>query len=171
MPVQIGIDLHVPEWLAELLSARRRGNLVKKVFQAIGQRWGEEFLPKHFTAEQSKYDFAPRGGQQAGTVGKKFWRSYTGRKQKKYGHTLALVYSGRSAQQARGFQVHATRNGAKVTVPAPTLNYRTRGSDLDMADEVRRITPDELRSLAAYGTRVLERSIKEVTGVRTKRLS
>jgi hypothetical protein len=169
MPIPIAINLEVPDALDALLSRRRRGHVLKQVYQAIGQRWGEEYLPKRFTPEQKKYNFEPRAGQQSGMAGKQFWRSYTGRKKKKYGHTLALVYSGESARRAQNFRVTATRNGAKVTVPAPALNYRSPHSSINMADEVRTVTPDEQRALAAYGTRILTRTVRELTGRRTRR--
>ncbi|NLE57412.1 MAG: hypothetical protein GX616_03570 [Planctomycetes bacterium] len=171
MPVPIGIDLQVPEALGTLLSRRKRGNLLKQVYLAIGDRWGSEYLPKHFTGEQKKYDYAPRSGEGAGVTGKKFWRSYTGRKKKKYGHTLALVYTGESRRRARAYRVAATRNGAKVTVPAPALNFRNPHTNIDMVSELRQVTPDEQRNLAAYGTRLLARTLRSLTGRTQKRIS
>jgi hypothetical protein len=171
MPVPIGINLQVPESLDTLLSRRKRGNLLKRVYHAIGERWGSEFLPLHFGPAQKKYDYTPRAGEGAGVTGKQFWRSYTGRKKKKYGHTLALVHTGESRRRARAYRVASTRNGAKVTVPAPALNYRNPNSNVDMASEVRQVTPDEQRNLAAYGSRILARSLRELTGRTTRRLS
>ena len=173
MPVPIGITIEVPDALEALLKPRRRQQIMKRVYTAIGQRWGQEFLPQHFDARQKQYTLAKRAGQQTGLAPKEFWKSYTGRKKRKYGHTLALVWTGESKRRAQRFKVHAVgqgRNqGATVTVPTPTLNRKPGG--LDMAAEVRQVLPSERANLAAYGQRTMQNILREMTRRNQRKLS
>ena len=170
MPVPIGIQLEIPESLDAMLKPRKRQRLMKRVYTLLGTRWGQEYLPKHFDRRQREYAMQPRAGDRLS--GRAFWRSYQGKKKKKYGHTLKLVYTGDSARKAKRFRVHATgqgkNQGATVTVPTPTLNFKP--GDLDMASEVRQVTPAERKSLVAFAEKTLVRITRELTGRRRVRI-
>lgn len=143
------------------LSQRRFNNLKKRAWTATGKYWFEHFRPKHFTkAGAVEYGYKKRKGEDYGTTGKSFWRSYTGRKQKKFGHTLPLVYSGELRDNSTIASIHATYKGVRVALPwAQKANFRYAGSDINMAQELTRVSPAEERILAEVFDDELQRQI------------
>lgn len=105
-------------------SAWRRA--LKETWNAIGWHVFNRFVEKHFTktgADEYRNDniagdgpvFQPRSGE--GQTGRAFWKSYTGRKQKKHGHQLAMVFSKDTRNGAKRASIYATSKGVKVTLP------------------------------------------------------
>lgn len=171
MPFPIGIQLEIPEAYETLLSTRKRNQLFRLMWQNIGDKWAQEMFPQRFGPQQGKYNLAARAGEQSGTGGKAFWKSYTGRKKKKHGHTLALVASGVSAARAmQEIRVKAGPSGCIIRWPAGAFRWKPPHTDIDMEKEVKRITPDEMRQLAATGSRMLTQTLSRLTGRSTKRL-
>ena len=131
------------------LGQREFNDLVREAWSEVGAFWHQRFLKKHFTVEGGKeYDYAPRSGD--GKSGKAFWRSYQGRKQRKYGHQNPLEWSGDLKQRAQVARITttATSSGStcKVTLPqAQKANFKNKWSDprLDMADELTRVSDAE----------------------------
>jgi hypothetical protein len=142
------------------------GDLAASEFRsALKQAWSEcgtylfsRFVDKHFTKEgAAEYAYQPRAGE--GTSGKNFWRSYTGRKQKKYHHQLAMVLTGRTREGARRSTIYATSKGVRVALPGCVhLNqYKPRPKrdgpragdpPIDLRDELMTISPSEAQTLA-----------------------
>lgn len=106
LPMTSSVDLGVAEFRRVLAEA----------WKDCGYHLFSNFVDKHFTKEGAKrYGYQLRAGEDAS--GKNFWRSYTGRKQKKMHHTLALVYSGRTREGAKRSTIYATSNGVRVALP------------------------------------------------------
>ncbi|MFA7254129.1 MAG: hypothetical protein WC107_06280 [Patescibacteria group bacterium] len=138
----------------------------KEAWGAVGAWWHEHFRPKHFTREAKElYGYQPRQGEQSG--GKSFWKSYTGRKQKRFGHTLPLVFAGETSGESvlnavKWANIHATRHGVKVTYPrAQKLNFRNpkAKSPTDMRKEFLTVREDEIRDLIELYDREIEARI------------
>jgi len=131
--------------------------LLKEAWRACGMHLFDQFVQKHFAGEgKTRYEYAPRAGEDAG--GKDFWRSYTGRKQKKFHHTLAMVLSGRTREGARRSTIYATSNGCRVALPGVVhLNqYKPRPKKLgphageppiDLREELLRVANSERDAL------------------------
>lgn len=134
--------------------------ILKKGFMEAGRFWQRELLPGHFTRKAiSKYNYEPREGDVGGKatilfVGRdgkpRRKKSYTTRKQEKFGHKLPLVWSGASRALAGTGKVTATSSRVRITVPAPNLNRRPH-----MREEVVAVTPQEEIQLA----RIIERYV------------
>lgn len=134
------------------LKQRDVNAIVRDSLKAMGEYWIDTMLPKHFTkAGAREYRYAPRKGEPGS--GKAFKGSYTQRKLKMHKHARPLVWSGQTEQTAKT-QSHAkgtaTKTSAKctITIVAPTLNYRSANSKVDMRDEIKRVSPRELQKLS-----------------------
>ena len=137
------------------MTQREFNDLVREAWYHVGKYWMTHFRAKHFTkAGAREYRYAPRVGE--GESGKRFWRSYTGRKQKTLGHTDPLVYSGDSRRSTQTARVTATattnKSQCRVTMNAPNLNYpgkkrRDGRPGIDLRDEMTRISPAEWAEL------------------------
>jgi len=145
---------------------------LKEAWQECGMYLFDNFVAKHFTKEgAAEYHFAPRAGEDTG--GKNFWRSYTGRKQKKYHHTLAGVLTGRTKEGARRATIYATGKGVRVALPGCVhLNqYKPRPKRLgphageppiDLRDELMTIAPSEAETIR----KIHDASIRRQFGAR-----
>lgn len=148
------------------------------------EEWHEEYLPVHFTSSAPrKYRYAKRVGEgepetrvSRYTIPGNFRvrhsarnNAYYWRKKRQKGHTLPLVWSGRSKREMiRRIRVTGTSKSASGTMYPPRYFYmyqkpgvyRVKGGDgkrerviyrqpIDKADEATRITREEARSLAS----------------------
>lgn len=141
------------------LGRRELNQVLEKAWFPPGKNWHEQFRPKHFTKEgAAEYGYEPRKGEQSGTSGKAFWRSYTGRKLKKFGHTLPLVFSGELRDKARTARIEATSKGVRVFLTnAGKANFHHPKSTIDMRAELTRISIAEMRE----STEILSAAIQE----------
>ena len=139
------------------LTDDRLKNLLKEAWFDPGKDWQENLRPKHFTKEGgSEYGYAPRKGEELGQSSKAFWRSYTGRKLKKFGHTLPLVFSGDLRNRCRVARIENSPTGVKVVLTgANKANFHNPHSNVNMRAELTRISVPETRELAS----VLEESL------------
>ena len=139
------------------LTDDRLKNILKEAWYDPGKEWHENLRPKHFTKEgEREYGYEPRSGEESGQSGKAFWRSYTGRKLKKFGHTLPLVYSGDLRDRSRVARIENNPTGVKVVLTrANKANFHNPHSNIDMRAELTRISIDEAHQL----TDVLESSL------------
>ncbi|MFZ5785120.1 MAG: hypothetical protein ACOY3Y_01650 [Acidobacteriota bacterium] len=160
-PVPGGVNLTQREW-----------NQVKReAWQDVAEYWHEELLPKHFTAAGAKeYDYTPRRGEMSGTSAKRFFRSYTGRKQKQKGHRNPLVWSGelRDRSRTRRIQTFATSSQSGVRIylsAAQKANWKNPHSDIDMADELTRISSQEYDLLTRMFAEKLEEKLARIQTV------
>ena len=101
--------------------------------------WHQFFMPLHFTdAAKKRYGYQPRSGsgeppvlrRPAGSKG--FYRTYNNpkyywRKMREKGHSIPLVYTGRSEQAARQVRITASaRQGVGVLFALPKYFYQFR---------------------------------------------
>ncbi|WP_044250376.1 hypothetical protein [Rhodopirellula sp. SWK7] len=140
-------------------------SLAKEYRAASTKTWGEvgreDFhksrMPSRFTPEHAKEaGYTPRQGERMTRQNKLYPRSYTGRKERKFGHRNPLEYSGESKRNAKATAVIISdSSGVRVKYPGlRKLNLRHSNSNINMADEFRRITTRENRELGdAYDTR------------------
>jgi hypothetical protein len=131
----------------------------KAVTEALRDGWYQAALyfhltlrEKRFTAEHArKAGYAPRKGQDKGQGSKSFWKSYTGRKMKKFGHTRPLEFTGRTRKAMATANISATTKGATIRYPgARVFNYRNPLSDpaMNLNLEFRTILPEEADAMA-----------------------
>jgi hypothetical protein len=103
---------------------------LKEAWSAVGWHLVRNFIEKHFTkAGADEYrtgnvaygetagDDTYRARSGEGETGKAFWRSYNGRKQKRLGHQIPLLFSDRTRDGARRATIYATSNGLRVALP------------------------------------------------------
>lgn len=108
---------------------------------------------KRFTKEHAlKAGYTLRKGEASGTGTKDFFRSYIGRKLKRFGHTRPLEFTGetRAAVQAYA-SISSTSNGGRVAYPgAKKFNYRNPFSNpaMNLNLEFRKVLPDEADLIA-----------------------
>lgn len=128
------------------------------------------FMHMHFEPIAfSRYGYKPRKGMNLS--GKPFYRSYTGRKMKRFGHMLPLVYSGESRDLALGNKdVRATRKEARLVQHARGLNRRNPRSDIRMNDEIRAIAPSEEREAVRVAEREFKKRVRAITATKTTRV-
>lgn len=107
-------------------------------------------MPRRFTPEHAKEaGYKPRQGERMTRQNKLYPRSYTGRKERKFGHRNPLEYSGESKRNAKASVVVVSDSkGVRVKYPGlRKLNLRHRNSEINMAQEFRMITRRENREL------------------------
>jgi len=153
------------------IAKRAFNNIKKRAYKSVGLFWHASGMKsEHFTDRgRRKHKYTPRKGERLARSSQAFKKSYSGRKLKKYGHLLPLVYSGVSRALAlSGRRVTATSKGMRAIVSAPGLNRKHPNSKVDMRDEVTRVTPEEERTLVKLMddritrgfSRVKQRSVK-----------
>lgn len=147
---------------------RRWPKIRKAAFTEIGEMWHKKFRPKHFTrAGAREYSYSPRAGDALARGSKRFRRSYTGQKLRRFGHTLPLVFSGASRDLTRLRDVRATGKGVRIVMRAPTLNFSRKGATKSMRDELTEISAREAKALTKRLARSIERGM---AAIRTKRV-
>ncbi len=141
---------------SRVFSVRAMNEVKRKAWLKVGRYWHEHFREKHFTHEgAAEYHYTPRSGEQSGLSTKQFFRSYTGRKQRYKGHTLPLVWSGDPGLRAMSriasitATATSTRSGCRIALPqANKANFKNPYSQIDMRDELTRVSPAEGAVLA-----------------------
>lgn len=143
--------------------------ILKEGYRLIGIYWQKHLLPKHFThAGAREYGYTPRKGE-AGS-GRKFRGSYTFKKLQRQGHTKPLVYTGASEQAAKGGRVTSTSKGVRVTVPARALNFKPPRSNINMRQEVTRISDAEAETLTRLLGKFVERRLNQLPATSSKKV-
>jgi hypothetical protein len=163
MPMTSSPDLAVAEFRRTL----------KEAWSECGMYLFNNFVEKHFGRDATeRYSYEPRAGE--GESGKAFWRSYTGRKQKKYHHTLAMVLTGRTREAAKRATIYATSKGVRVALPGLVFlnQYKPRAKrfgphagepPIDLRDDLMRIIPAEAQAIA----KIHEAAVVRILGART----
>jgi hypothetical protein len=168
------------------LTVRKRGmtpKVAKRLLNDIhregmrqqGVYWRDNFRAKHFTqAGASEYDYTPRQGDRGRPGPHGFNRSYQGGKLRTKGHTRPLVFSGESEQLTRSPTIEATakRGTARVSVRmrAYKLNFRYRGSPIDMRQEMETVSDPETRQMAGVLSTYLDRKYRDVSAQSTTKI-
>ena len=171
LPLTSSADLGVAEF--------RR--VLKEAWGEVGLHLFNNFVARHFSKEgASEYGYQPRAGEDAS--GKNFWRSYTGRKQKKMHHTLPLVFSGRTREGARRVTIYATSKGVRVALPGavhlnqykpPQKRLGTHAGEppIDLRDELVAISDGEAAILAKIHEAAVVRILKGRRGYAEKQMT
>lgn len=133
------------------LGKKQINDAFKGAMNDTGLEWWKEFLPKHFGPHATqRYGYMPRKGSRFahGNKSRGHRGSYSERKLRAVGHTRPLEYSGEGKRQALSSpKIYATRNKVVVRLPRK-FNLRNPKSQINMADELRAVRPDERRHLA-----------------------
>lgn len=131
-----------------------------EVFRAVGRYWHEHFLPKHFTeAGAREYGYFARKGERLPPGSKAYRRSYTGRKERRFGHTLPLVHSGLSRSLARLLKLRVSSKGGRVLLPTG-FNRKHPKSRIVMRDEITRISTGERDVLLHVAQTEMDRQLQ-----------
>src|SRR5687767_8112515 len=94
--------------------AKQLYDIQRGCFGKIGNYWHQTHLPEHFkNSAKSRYPevYKPRRRERDNEHPKGFHRSYTGKKLRRFGHTLPLVFTGESRRLAQIRDVRATSKG------------------------------------------------------------
>jgi hypothetical protein len=139
--------------------ALTRGGDKKEIRASLKTSWynaGKFFhlnlRDKRFSKEHAmKAGYTLRKGEASGTGTKDFFRSYTGRKLKKFGHTRPLEFTGETRAAVRTASISSTSNGGKVAYSgAKKFNYRNPFSNptMNLNLEFRKMLPEEADLIA-----------------------
>lgn len=114
-------------------------NFLKPSFYEVGKFWHEYVLPKHFTeAGAREYGYKPRSAK------------YTKAKVTFLKHNKPLVWSEELLNSTKKANIYATFKRVRVTLPnARKANYRSSPNAPNMADELRRLSKNDIYGLAA----------------------
>lgn len=134
------------------------GRGLKSSFNAASKTsWHRTTVHFHATMRENRFDpahqqaagFAQRKGQGLPKGSKAYNRSYTGRKEKRFGHTRALEFTGDTRRAIKSARISSTSKGGKASYSgASKFSFRHPRSRIRMQDEFRRILPDEANELA-----------------------
>lgn len=113
--------------------------------------------------------YKKRKGESLPKGSKGYRRSYTGRKERKWGHTRPLEFSGRTRDAVRTARITSTSKGARVSYSgASTLNFKHPKSQIRMNEEFRTITRAESEQLGEFHGEVYGREFNGDTGTDTR---
>jgi len=128
---------------------RHLNSAVRSTWEHVGRFWHRMFRPKHFTeAGAREYGYIARKGERMVQSRAKGWAgTYVARKKREKGHNLPLVWSGDTRELSRQHREKAAatrkRSYVKVIMPVRGLNRKHPKSQINMAEEMRRISPAE----------------------------
>jgi hypothetical protein len=147
--------------------------LMAYAWEQVGRKWHLEMRPKHFTKQGAlEYYYEPRQGEQTGTSGKRFWSSYTGRKLKKFGHTLPLVWSGETRAASGTAKITATSRGVRIAYAGmpPIHMYKPKTRRRSVQDDFLYVSPAEITELNRHFQIVLARALRSYNRSSTRRI-
>lgn len=152
------------------LSQRRFNELLKDAWFESGKYWHTEFRPKHFTKEgAAEYGYKPRKGEDLPFGSRGFWKSYTGKKQKRFGHTLPLVNTGELRDRSKTANIQPTKNSVRVALSrANKANWHNPHSEINMADELTMISDQEEVILAEVHDDAMQRMLDRIHEINIK---
>jgi hypothetical protein len=150
------------------LLAKAHNEAAKEGWQETGRYWVANIRDKHFTqAGAREYGYTKRKGEGMVRGSKAYKRSYTGRKEARFGHTRPLEFSGKSRSLTRTARISGTAKGATVRMNAPALNFKHPKSQIVMRDELTRISQPEARELSNVLAQHYHRHINRAGGTKT----
>ena len=130
---------------------RKYNTAVKTVLAQTARNWHQFFYERHFThAGAADYGYYQRKGEGMDQGAKRYSSSYTGRKKKKFGHTLPLRFSSTGYRLGKVAKISATSTMGRAILPT-IFNFKHSKSRIRMRDELTRVLPreaDHLRRLA-----------------------
>lgn len=137
----------------------------KAAWSASAKYYHLKFRPLRFTQAHGKAaGYAKRSGDDISYGSKAFWRSYVGRKIRKFKHNHPLEWSGKTRRGSAFANIATTRVQAKVKYPqVRVLNFKPH-----LQAEFRRLLPSELPQLGRVYDRALDRGMKADKGTETR---
>jgi hypothetical protein len=127
----------------------------------------------HFHSDFRDLRFRPDHARRAGYIarkgermpfGSRQWaRSYMGQKYRKFGHQRPLEFSGETRRAVASFPtLTSTSSGVKVRYSgARKFNFKHPKSQINMAEEFRRVLPQEANSLARTYDNRLDKGLNQ----------
>jgi len=151
---------------------RAYNNHSKAAWQSTGMLFHREMRDKRFTrAHGREAGYQKRQGEEPGLTRAEFFRSYTGRKLRKHSHMRPLEFSGETRRAIRTASISATSKGSRVRYPgARKFNFRRTSAAPKMADEFRKLLPDEIQKLAAHYDETLDDKLNSDNTTSTKQV-
>lgn len=156
------------------IKTRERGSTprrMKKAFNAASKeawyrtalRFHSEYRERRFTeAHALAAGYTKRKGELIARGTKAFRQSYTGRKLRIKGHTLPLVWSGRTKKETERASISSTSKAGRATYRgANTFNFRNPKSKVRMNEEFTRLIPKEAIELGEYYDQQFDLQLKE----------
>lgn len=176
-------QVEYPSTEGMIVSKRAETRARKACFGAMGEKWVEDMLPKHFEpGNTSLYNIAPRDEQylqkkrDQATRADQYQEAVSrGEKPKRrvrpmpFGGEVPLVFYGdlsRNVQQH--VQIHAYPTRCTIVMGDGSLPYLVDNPvskhTKNIADEIRQVTPEETYALTSVGARVYFQAIAEAHG-------
>lgn len=114
-----------------------------------GEYFHGKLRDKRFTAEHAREaGYIRRRGEGMAQGTKAFRASYTGRKLRLYGHTRPLEFTGETRRLVRQASIQVFSMRCQVRYAgARKFNFRNPKSQINMAEEFRRVTTSEIKEL------------------------
>lgn len=138
----------------------KRGDIngaLREEFAEAGQFWHRTYRPRHFTMQAyTLYGYQPRA------------RGYVKRKRKKLGHNRPLVFTGVSEDLSRAKTIRATSKYCHVSMSMPTLNLKSKRSNIVMRREMETIAEAEEKVIFGRFERGLTRRLETAGNSRTR---
>lgn len=138
-------------------------NMLKAEWITAGETWHERHRPHHFSHEAyARYPDA--------YIRRK--RSYNERKRRKLGHDRPLVKSGEVERESKTVtRMTATINQVHIVMPVRKLNFKPKGTSINMLNEFRAVNDNEYRQYERSITRGIEHRIATYKRPERKRSS
>jgi len=149
----VGLIPGVPRWRSTV------NKLFKRAYLAAVQFWWRALRPKHFRlSAKSEYHYTPRK------------KRYLIRKARQKHHGRPLVFSGELERMSKIARFTGTRHGARAVLPkANKANLRHPNSEVNMREELTRISRGDKIQMAKTAARHLHRQWKALKTKHTKR--
>lgn len=150
---------------AEMLTRKKINDAMRRAMYSLGVRFKTLLLPKHFTkAGAREYGYKPRKGESGS--GRRFEKSYTWRKLRKFSHTLPLVYSGELRKEtlfgSQKIRVTSTSKESTVHIGLPLkANYKNPHSEIHPLKELQTVSEMELARMEVWLTEYVEAELKK----------
>jgi hypothetical protein len=135
----------------------------KEAWRDVAWEFHANYRDKRFTPEHAiAAGYTRRKGEMIPRDTKAFRQSYIGRKLRMFGHTNPLQFTGDTRRAVKFASVSSTSKGGKAAYSgARVFNFRPPRSKVRMAEEFRRITPQEAIELGKYFDERLDLRLKE----------
>lgn len=121
------------------------------------------YRDRRFSEEHARQaGYGRRKGELLARGSAAFRRSYTGRKERMFGHTRPLEFSGETRAKMRTASISSTRSMGKAAYPgASKFSFKHPKSKLRLHEEYRRILPQEADELGQYYDQQLDLELKK----------
>lgn len=142
----------------------------KAAWDETARVWHRRYRDKRFTHEGAReYKFTRRSGMNLrGANRKRYKRTYSGRKESKFGHTLPNVWSGLSRRLAKQIVTRPKSKGVRIPL-AMTARYPIPNSQINQLREYRAVSEREQTFLTKDHDRRINKRLKSFRQSTTKK--